>query len=61
MQFLWLPICSLDLPTKAMTASASLGILESSFMDLAAAGWVSAGRGWRDFLGQEQNKDFPLA
>ena len=46
-------------PTKTMTASASLGILARSFMDLAAAGWDSGGRGWRDFLEKEQNADYP--
>jgi len=44
---------SRSVPTKTMTASASLGILARSFIDLAAAGWVSGGSGWRDFLGGE--------
>lgn len=47
---------SKSLPTRTMTASASLGILARSFMDLAAAGWLSGGRGWRDFLERQQSK-----
>lgn len=45
-----------SLPTKTITASASLGILARSFMDLAAAGLLSGGRGWSDFLERQQNK-----
>lgn len=45
-----------SLPTRTMTASASLGILARSFMDLAAAGWLSGGRGWRDFLEKQRSE-----